>query len=376
MSRFDAARLERIDGRMAARVADGTYERLEWAVGDRTGVVHSGATGAASLYRIYSMTKPVISVIALQLVEEGRLHLFHPVARFLPEFAAPLVFTPTGPKPAAKPMLVHHLMTHRAGLSYGFNGDATGMLMNAANVHGDGAVPLREEARRIAAVPLQFEPGTRFLYSVATDVLAALIEEVEGAPLAEVVARRVTGPLGMEETSFHPGAAAAARIAPLKGGMDGGLLSAAGVAKSYPHDRAAFARGGHGLFSSLADYAKFAGALLLDASGQGAPRLLSKAALAHATRNHCADAMPIEIQQPPQSINPGLWGQGFGLGFAVSQPGGPMISRPGAFGWSGAAETWFTVDPEADLFAVIMAQNFDWPGASYDLQNMAYAALI
>lgn len=377
MTRFDNARLARIDARLESHVTTGEYERLEWAVGDASGVVHRGATGAgASLYRVYSMTKPIVSVIALQLIEEGRLQLFHPVARYLPAFEAPLVFTSTGPRRAGRPMLVHHLMTHTAGLSYGFMGDATGAMMNAARVHADASIPLGEEAKRIAAVPLQFEPGSRFLYSVATDVLGALIEEIEGAPLGEIVAKRVTEPLGMTETSFCPGAAAEARIAPLKGGMEGGLISPKEIAKAYPHDRPDFARGGHGLFSTLGDYARFARALLLDARGGGAPHLLSQAALAHATRNHCAELMPIEIELPPKSVNPGLWGQGFGLGFAVSQPGGPLVSRPGAFGWSGAAETWFTVDPASNLFAVLMAQNFDWPGASYDLQNMAYAALM
>ncbi|QIE54265.1 beta-lactamase family protein [Pikeienuella piscinae] len=321
------------------------------------------------------MAKPIVSVIALQLVEEGRLQLFHPVTRYLPAFEAPLAFTQTGPRRAGRRMLVYHLMTHTAELSYGFMGDATGAMMNAARVHADASVTLGEEAKRIARIPLQFEPGSRFLYSVATDVLGALIEEVEGAPLGEIVAKRVTGPLGMNETSFCPGAAAEGRVAPLVGGVDGGLLSSKEFATTYPHDMPGFARGGHGLFSTLEDSARFAGALLLDARGGGAPRLLSQATLAHATRNHCAGVMPIGIELPPNSVNSGPWGQGFGLGFAVSQPGGPLVSRPEAFGWSGAAETWFTVDPASDLFVVLMAQNFNWPGASFDLQNMAYAAL-
>ena len=156
--------------------------------------------------------------------------------------------------------------------------------------------------------------------------------------------------------------------------MEGGLLSPRDIAKSYPHDDPAFARGGHGLFSTLADYGRFARALLSDARGESAA-LLAPTTLAHATANHAAAVMPLHIESPPQSVNPGMDGQGFGLGFAVSQPGGPLTSRPGAFGWSGAAETWFTVDPEANLFAVQMAQNFDWPGANFDLQNMAHGAL-
>ena len=375
MTRFAPDRLARIDARMADWVASGAYEQLEWAIGDETGIVHQGATGDASIYRIYSMTKPIVSVIAMQLVEEGRLQLFHPVWRYLPEFKAPYVFTPEGPRRAARRMLVHHLLTHMAGLSYGFMGDASGALMNAAKVHANAKTSLRDDVKKIAEVPLQFEPGSRWLYSVATDVLAAVVEVIEEKPLGEIVAERITGPLAMADTSFAPGSAAADRIAPIKGGMEGGLLSPKELAKSYPHDDPAFARGGHGLFSTLADYAKFANALLRDARGTDAPTLLSPATLAHATANHAAPVMPLHIELPPQSQNPGMAGQGFGLGFAVAQAGGPLTARPGAFGWSGAAETWFNVDPASGMFLVQMAQNFDWPGASFDLQNMAYAAL-
>ncbi|MEL7463112.1 MAG: serine hydrolase domain-containing protein [Pseudomonadota bacterium] len=376
MSRFDPDRIARIDARMAEWVEAGAYERIEWLIGDSGGIAAEGATAdAPAIYRIYSMTKPIVSVIALQLVEEGRLQLFHPVARYLPEFEALLVFTPEGPRPASRRMLVHHLLTHMAGLSYGFMGDASGALMNAAGVHDDAAVSLRDDVKKIAKVPLQFEPGSRWLYSVATDVLAAVIEEIEQAPLGEIIARRITGPLEMTETSFAPGAGAAGRIAPIMGGMKGGLLSPDALAKSYPADNPGFARGGHGLFSTLADYAKFSAALLRDAQGGGAPRLLSKTTLAHAVQNHAAGVMPLHIELPPQSVNPGMAGQGFGLGFAMAQEGGPLVARPGAFGWSGAAETWFYVDPGSDVFMVLMAQNFDWPGAAFDYQNMTYAAL-
>ncbi len=376
MTRLAPARLARLDARMAEWVASGAYERLEWCIGDASGIVHQGATGDPSLYRIYSMTKPIVSVIALQLVEEGRLQLFHPVAKYLPEFEKAHVFTPEGPRRASRRMLVHHLMTHMSGLSYGFMADATGQMMVKARVHDDASVPLREDVAKIAAIPLQFEPGARWLYSVATDVLAAVIEVIEEKPLGQIVADRITGPLDMTETSFCPGTDAAARIAPMLGGGKGGLLSPDALAKSYPHDNPDFARGGHGLFSTLADYAKFAGAVLRDARGGAAPALLSAATLAHATANHAAPVMPLHIELPPQSINPGMAGQGFGLGFAVAQPGGPLTARPGAFGWSGAAETWFSIDPASDLFMVQMAQNLDWPGASYDLQNMGYGALI
>ncbi|MEO0360123.1 MAG: serine hydrolase domain-containing protein, partial [Pseudomonadota bacterium] len=160
MSRFDAARLDRIEARMAEWVAADAYERVEWCVGDAGGIARSGATGdPGSIFRIYSMTKPIVSVVAMQLVEEGRLQLFHPVSRYLPEFERPAVFTREGPRPASRRMTVHHLLTHMAGLSYGFLGDATGMMMNDAGVHEDAAVSLREDVKRIASIPLQFEPG-------------------------------------------------------------------------------------------------------------------------------------------------------------------------------------------------------------------------
>ncbi|MEM7546962.1 MAG: serine hydrolase domain-containing protein [Pseudomonadota bacterium] len=376
MSRFAPDRLARIDARMADWVAEGAYERLEWCLGDSTGIVYQGATADPSLYRIYSMTKPVVSVIAMQLVEEGRLQLFHPVAKYLPEFEKIHVFTPEGPRRASRRMLVHHLMTHMSGLSYAFMGDATGQMMLKAGIHDDASIPLREDVAKIATIPLQFEPGKRWLYSVATDVLAAVVEEIEQRPLGEIIASRVTGPLGMTDTSFCPGKDAADRIAPIQGGMEGGLLSPDQLTRSYPHDDPDFARGGHGLFSTLRDYAVFAQTLLRDARGDGVPRLLSAATLGHATANHAARVMPLHIELPPQSINPGMTGQGFGLGFAISQAGGPLTTCPGSFGWSGAAETWFNVDPQSDMFMVQMAQNFDWPGASFDLQNMAYAALV
>lgn len=369
MSRFSAARFDLIDTQMQARVDAGDYERLEWAVGDLSGIAHKGRTAEASLYRIYSMTKPLVSVVALQLVEEGRLHLFHHVSKYLPEFAAPMVFTPDGPRRASKPMLLHHLLSHMSGLSYGFMADASAQMMNAAKVHGSGAVSLREDVAKIAKIPLQSEPGTRWRYSVSTDVLGALIEEIEQAPLGEILRRRITEPLGMEETGFCPGTDA--RIAPIMAG--GKFVDEKDLAKRYPADDPDFARGGHGLFSSLEDYARFTHALLQDATGAEAPKLLSPSTIAHATVNHAV--LPLHLELPAAAQNPGMAGQGFGLGFAVSQPGGMLISRPGAFGWSGAAETWFTVDPKANLFAVLMAGNHDWPGASFDLQNMAHGAL-
>ena len=179
MGRFDSTRLAAIDARMQAWVASGKYERLEYMIGDQTGVSHQGATGETSVYRIYSMTKPLVSLIALQLVEEGKLQLYHPVAMYLDEYKMLLKRTPAGPRPTAGRLTVKHLITHTSGLSYGFMTDGGSARLNMANVHGDPNRTLREEAAIIAKIPLEFEPGEQWLYSVSTDVLAAVIEDDE-----------------------------------------------------------------------------------------------------------------------------------------------------------------------------------------------------
>lgn len=371
MSRFDTARLAAIDARMQAWVASGKYERLEYMIGDQSGPVHSGATGATSVYRIYSMTKPLVSLIALQLVEEGKLQLYHPVAMYLEEYKMLLKRTPAGPRPTAGRLTVKHLITHTSGLSYGFMTDGGSARLNMAKVHGDPNRTLREEAAIIAKIPLEFEPGEQWLYSVSTDVLAAVIEVVEQKPMQEIMAERITGPLGMEDTAYTSDAD---RIAPIKGGVEG-LLDANTVADTYPHDNPNFARGGHGLFSTLADYGKVALSLLNTSRGGDGAHIVSRSTLKWATRNHVADQMPIYLESDPRSINPPVTGNGFGLGFAVASGEGAVPSAPGAFGWSGAADTWFSVDPETNLFMVSMAQNFDWPGASYTLASMTHGAL-
>ena len=372
MADFDEKKLARIDERMAEWVAAGAYERTEWLIGDSSGPRHQGRTGETSLYRIYSMTKPVVSIAALQMVEEGRLQLFHPVAKYLPEFGDIWVRTKQGLRRPRARLTLLHLMTHTSGLSYNFLTDGGGHALNLHGVHDDPSKSLRDEARAIAQTPLQFEPGGDWLYGVNTDVLAAVMEVVEGEPLGEILKRRVFDPLGMAETGFAPGAGAKDRLAPIEGGMPG-LLDAETADQTSPIDNPTFARGGHGLFSTLADYAKFAGSLLKTARGEAG--LISPATLAHATQDHAYKHHPLAIETHPEAIGPTLEGYGFGFGFAVATGPTAVASTPGAFGWSGAAETWFQVNPARDCFTVFMGQNFNWPGASHDLQAMYHGAL-
>ncbi|SES93391.1 serine hydrolase domain-containing protein [Oceanicella actignis] len=390
--RLDRRMLELLDARMADWTARGRYGGIEWLIADPDGApLHAGRAGAreiggapmpaAPIYRIYSMTKPIVSIAAMQLVEECRLRLHEPIARWLPEFARMQVRGPDGAlRPAERQITVLHLLTHMAGLFYGFRGEplekefaATGFL--------DAAVPLREAVRALAALPLDFEPGCGWRYSAATDVLGALLEEIEQEPLPDILRRRVLGPLGMAETGYFVPEAERGRIMGMHLGRDKetGAARVIDVSRAYPADRPDFARGGHGLFSTLEDYARFSGALLRLAMGRGPqPGLVGRRTLEYMTANHVPERfLPLRLEILDESAHPGLGGYGFGLGFrrALGPQGRRILAVEGEFGWSGAAETWFTVDPASGLHALVMAQNLDWPGASEDFQTMLTAAL-
>lgn len=392
-STFNAARLARLDARMTRWVEDGRYAGIEWALGDASGPVHTGRAGARSaaepgagmpakpLYRIYSMTKPLVSLAAMQLVEECRLNLHDPVGAWLPEYANPEVLGPGGVvAPAQEEMTVQHLLSHMSGLSYGFLAGEVARRYVEAEKAAPKDLSLREFVKIFAGIPLSFEPGTDWQYSIATDLLGAIVEIAGDAPLQDQIRERITFPLGMDETGFMIPAGAGDRVMAIYGGAPGGL-NELDLSRAYPHSNPGWARGGHGCFSTLEDYGKFCTAMLQlwrgEREGPVAPGTLQMMA-ADITP---ASAHPIGLLRPEGMRGPGLGGYGFGLGFRVCLPqqGWPRLRRilgmPGEFGWSGAAETWFTVAPEQGVWGLFMAQNLDWPGASADFQTMMAAAL-
>jgi CubicO group peptidase (beta-lactamase class C family) len=392
--RLDPARLARLDARMADWTARGAYAGLEWTIGDMSGALHHGSSGARAMgetamperpfFRIYSMTKPLVTLAAMQMVEECSLRLQDPIHDILPEYRDMRVFRPDGlTEPALIPITAQHLMSHTSGLSYGFLADRSAGLYAMTEAKADPAQSLRDHVRMFADTPLAFHPGTDWRYSVATDVLAAMLEQIEGRSLRSILHDRIIGPLGMSETGFRVPEGHEDRLMAMYGATKPGHpLNELDLSRGYPTSSADWARGGHGLFSTCEDYAKLCMSLLGLARGE-APGLVGRKTLEMMTANLVPDsALPIDIARPVPSAGPGLGGYGFGLGFRTALPhaGGPrwrrVLASPGEFGWSGAAETWFTVDPAEGIWAVFMSQNLDWPGASADFQTMLAASIL
>ena len=387
-------REDRVAGVAQRYIDDKLFAGLEWMVEQqgksltrgRTGVADSstGAALAASpLYRIYSMTKPIVSVLGLMLIEQGKLRLSDMLMQFNRAFTSMNVLHASGRlEPAVRPINVEDLFTHRAGFTYEFiHGCQIAPYYRAANLSSDGLCSLDETMRRLSEQPLAFQPGSQFRYSVATDVLAHVIEKAADAPIDQLLKEHIFAPLGMDDTSYFVPEAKRSRIVPMHGVADiTGLpalvmqphtLERVDVDTMYPADNAGFRRGGHGLFSSMDDYAKFARMLLTGKSADG-KTLLSRPMLTMMRANRIpADQLPLTIGLGP------LPGYGWGLGVRVMLDVGKAmaISNVGELGWAGAASTYFWVDPAEDMIGLVMTQYLgsalplsdDMRGAAYQM---------
>lgn len=340
------------------------------------------ATGAAmpadAVFRIASQTKAVTSVAVMILFEEGKLLLGDPVAKYIPEFANTTVAVPDGAGkgpgfrivPAKRPITIRDLLTHSAGISYG-DGPAKD-LYKAAGIQGwflaDRAEPVGDVVRKLARLPFDAQPGEKWVYGYNTDILGHLVEVVSGTSLADFVAKRITGPLSMADTSFFLPKEKAGRLAGLWGiGADG---KAAAVAdprdRYYVEGPRACTAGGAGLLSTAEDYARFL--LMLQSGGEwGGVHILSPKSVELMTADHLGAVY-------------GSGGQGFGLGFWVTRElgrnGDP--GSVGAFGWGGAYHTTYWVDPVEKLVAVFMTQLL--PAAGSDAHGkfkaLVYQAVV
>ena len=358
---LDPARLRRLSATLSGLIDAG---RLAGAVMliERRGVlagVHSlglqdpGRAIAMrddAIFRIYSMTKPIVSVALMMLVEQGRVLLRDPVAKYLPAFAAVQVGIERDGRlervaPGRAPT-VHDLLRHTAGLTYEFHQPS---MVRRLYIEADLYSRQRSNAEQvdaIAALPLMHEPGSVWDYSRATDVLGRLIEVVTGASLGEHLQTALFEPLGMVDTGFAVPMAQQHRIAEP-------LTPAAGADGAVPlYDArapAALQGGGAGLLSTAADYARFLRMLL--AGGQlGGVRLLGRKTVEFMTADHLGPIPSVGGVLPP--------GHGFGLGFAVMTALGEHTEPGsiGSYGWSGAAGTAFFVDPQEAMFAILMVQ--------------------
>jgi CubicO group peptidase (beta-lactamase class C family) len=294
-----------------------------------------------TIFRIYSMTKPIVSVAAMTLVEEGRLRLEEPLSTYIPFFAASKVHE-FGDKtsPASNPITILDLMRHTSGLIYGVfdpKGTVGKMYIEAGIASRDNS--LNEFAARLGSLPLRFEPGTAWHYSRSTDVLGRVLEIASGQTLDKFLDERVLKPLGMVDTAFFQTPDKADRFAqPVKELFD--ML-----------DAKPFLSAGGGLTSTMEDYFRFAMMLRNRGSLDGV-RIIKPETLALMTRNHIADGVDRRFFYPGQAY-------GFGLGFAVriTDEGARYPGTLGDYWWRGLAGTYFWIDPRKDLFAIFMIQD-------------------
>lgn len=315
-----------------------------------------------TLFRIASMTKPITSIAALMLMEEGKLRLDDPVTRWLPELADMQVLNdPAGPigdtRPAPRDITVEDLMTHRSGLAYGFT--SVGPIAHAHEARlGSPLLNSKTPDEWLAALgtlPLSYEPGERFHYSHATEVLGFLVARIEGKPLGQVLQERIFGPLGMADTGFWAPPEKRERMAKLyKAPPEGGPLE--DVSIPHPPGAPTFEGGGGGLISTADDYLKFARMMLGRGEVDGV-RLVRPETIDLMTANRLTDAQ----RKIPFMGFPFWDAQGFGLGVSVILDAQKQAmvgaGSEGSFGWPGAFGTWWLADPKEDMVLIYLIQD-------------------
>ncbi len=328
-----------------------------------------------AIFRIYSMTKPIVSVAVMMLMEQGKLLLNDPVAKYLPEYAvqkvASMVDGSVQLQAVRQNATIQDLLRHTAGLTYEFMGNAPVQRQYAQIRIGSRKRSNAEFSHALAALPLMFEPGTVWEYGRATDVLGRLVEVISGQSLGAYLQQHIFGPLGMTDTWFSVPPEHHARVAePFARDPEGGLqMRLINVCEDV-----ALESGGGGLASTAIDYARFL-QFMLNQGELGGVRLLAPATVAFMTADHLGE-IPINSGASRELLPPGL---GFGLGFAVRKELG-VATVPGSVGsyfWGGMAGTTFFVDPAQDLFACLLLQAPNQREYYRMLfRNLVYAALL
>ena len=380
-------------------IEKGLYPGAEWKIMHKEKVFQGKAgclnllTGeplhSNSLYRIWSMTKPIVSVVILQLIEEHKIHLDDAITDYLPQFSNLKVLKYNNSDISnvvdIKNMpTIKDLLSHTAGFSYNFLGDAVAKEYDRVGLFHSSDTTLEEEINLLSTIPLLHQPSTKWVYSVSVDVLARIIEIVTEESLQTQLEKRIFKPLGMQDTGFSVTPENLYRLMtsyeydPLHKKLNEPSSSTRKIGGyGYPTNSATYARGGHGLFSSLEDYSKFAQMLLTGKTKTG-EIIISQSMLSLATTNHLSTSFfPLEIKNFDEDVleENDLESYGWGLGFRVMMDIDKVngMGSIGEFGWAGAAATYFLVDPKNDLTAVLMTQvlNGD-PVIKNDFVKMIY----
>ncbi len=394
-SGMSASRLARIDGWMQRWVDSGRLPGMSVLVHRRGETVYFGATGkrdiaagtpmtADTLLRIYSMTKPLVSVGIMMLYEEGRFQLDDPISRVLPEFANQRVYV-AGSRaapmtvPAERGITYRDLLTHTSGLTYGFM-DAhpvDAMYRDSGVDFQTTETSLAEVVAKAAAMPLIAQPGQAWNYSIATDVLGRLIEVHAGQPFEDFLRSRVIAPLGMTDTDFFVPEAKRDRFAANyvphpKGGLH--LFDDPKTSRFLTPPKVA--SGGGGLISTTPDYLRFC-RMMLNGGALDGERLLGVKTVELMTANHLGGDMA--SMGMPRFSESNYEGIGFGLGFSVmlDPARAQILGSEGEFAWGGAASTGFWCDPQEDLAVIMMTQLM--PSSTYpirkELRVLAYSSI-
>jgi CubicO group peptidase (beta-lactamase class C family) len=393
---FDSTRLARIRPWMQGYVDAEKFPGALTLIARRGTVVYCDSVGLrdverglpwqrGTLARIYSMTKPVTSTAIMMLYERALCHLDDPVDLFLPELANRMVLRPGATSidqvdPAETRMTLHHLLTHTSGLTYGFNDGllAEAYVQNRVNFSAKSG-NLADSVTQLAAMPLAFDPGSRWNYSISTDVLGRVIEVISGQPLDVFVRENILDPLGMNDTFFavpdsHLNRFASSYTKPPESGMK---LVEDAASSAFREGTMHQLSGGGGLVSTVDDYLRFA-EMQRRGGALGDVRLLGPRTMRLMTANH----LPGDLASMGQKVfsEVSFEGIGFGLcGAVMLDPArAPTLGSPGDFGWGGMASTVYWVDPVEDMVVIFLTQLM--PSSSYpnrkELRALVYSALV
>jgi len=351
---------------VARRGQVGWFEAL-----GRQGPAASTAMARNSMFRIFSMTKPIVSVGIMMLLEEGHFVLGDPVAKFIPEFADQKVGVENHGRlelvPLQRPMTIQDLLRHTSGITYDHTGNSLVQQLYKESRLRSRKISNAEHASMVASLPLMCQPGSEWNYSRSTDILGRIIEVVSGKSLSAYLAERILAPLQMAETAFHTGEENAGRLAEA---FPTDPWTGEKVQLFNMLEQPVMESGGGGLVSTTMDYARFC-QMLLNGGTLDGNRIIGRKTLQLMASDHLGPKVKVASPLMPA-------GHGFGLGFAVrTQPGmAPFAGSVGQFFWSGMAGTFFWIDPAEEMFAVFMMQG---PGQREYirslLRGLVYAAV-
>ena len=393
---LSSERLGRVNAWADRWVAEGKLPGVITAVMRRGALVHFHVTGKAdierdiplaadTIFRFYSMTKPLTSACIMMLYEEGRFQLDDPISKFIPSFANQRVYVSGSrgkaeTEPAVRDINFRDLLSHTSGLTYGFmEAHPVDAMYRAAKVDFQTSPKtLAEMVDIVAGLPLICQPGSQWNYSISTDVLGALVAAISGMKFDQFMVERLTGPLGMVDTTFElPGEKVGRYTTLYTRGPDGKLQNIDDREKSAFAMRPEIKSGGGGILSTAADYLRFC-KMMLNKGDLDGKRFLGRKTVELMTTNHLKGDMA-DMGQPRFSESP-YFGIGFGLGFSImlDPAKAHILGTPGEYAWGGAASTAFWCDPAEDMAVLLLTQLV--PSSTYpirrELRVLTYQAIV